>query len=70
MSIEKYLERILGLFECKTIIMAVEKCEGGFQFHVGTLNRTASKQIVFKKMREVFKEWEPKNIGCTVSEGY
>jgi len=60
---EQIVYRIINTFNCRSIAIATEKHkEEGVHFHIGVLNRDASKNTATQKIRNIFNEWPGKTI--------
>ena len=52
------MDKVRAIFDCRAIVIAKETHqEGGYHYHVGILNKTASKHTAAKKLRKILPEW-------------
>lgn len=57
------MDRIVVSFACRSIVVAKEmREEGGYNFHVGILNRDASRYTANKLFQEMFPEFDEDDI--------
>ena len=63
--------KVRSLFNCQAVIVAKELHKnGGYHYHVGILNDTASRRIAAKQLRESFPEFEGRQLNVSFHKSW
>jgi hypothetical protein len=72
LSAETIISRLTGAFACRSIVISRERHAslGGLHYHIGVWNENASKNTVLSTLRELFPEFEGRQLNASFHKGW
>ena len=72
LSAKVIISRLTGAFVCKSIIISREShaSSGGFHYHIGIWNDTASKHTALSTLRGLFPEFDGRQLNASFHKGW
>lgn len=72
MTANVIIARLRGAFICKSIVISKESHTStpGFHYHIGIWNENASKYTAASKLRDLFPEFEGRQLNVSFHKGW